>query len=266
MSKVLHESAKTHVSGRSEFIGEMRLSSDALHVALFVSPIACGEIHYLGYHRALETEGVVGVYTAKDIPGQNELLSEFKDQPLLADQRVHYIGEPICVVVAETEEIAREAIKKITVNIKDEDPILTLDQAIQKDFFLSSSRWLSRNTDIDQALSQSPLSLSGEFVSGGQEHFYLETQSAYVVPSENHHLDVFSSTQHPTEVQHSVAHALALKYSQVTCSVKRLGGAFGGKESQAAHFAALCSLAAFKTNRPCLLQLKNEEDINNKEN
>ncbi|MBF0361455.1 MAG: molybdopterin-dependent oxidoreductase [Oligoflexia bacterium] len=260
--------AYTHVTGESEFIDDRLKFANEVVVELVYSHVARGIIKNIDLAPASKLEGVVGLYTYKDV-AHNAWGAVIADQPILAEKEVNYVGEPIVVIAAESVEIAKRAKKLIKVDIDEiveadgTKSILDIDTAISKKYFLGTPQKIETG-DVDAALKNSPNVLQGNFENGGQEHFYFETHAtiAYLKDSDDGGLlELHSSSQHPTEVQHVVAHALGLKQHQVVCVVKRMGGGFGGKEAQASHYAAMAALACYKSKRPARLILGRDDDM-----
>lgn len=254
-----HDSAFSHVTGQSEFIDDRPSQRGELHVEILYSPVACGTIDKLDYAKALQFSGVVGVFTYKDLC-HNRWGSIVKDQPILAEQEVNYIGEPIAVIAAENQAIALAAKKLIVLDISPKPAVLNLAQARKQASVMGRTYQLNCG-DTQAVIQTTENQISGTFISGGQDHFYLESQACIAYPEENDCLQIHSSAQHPTEVQHVVAAALGLQQHQLVCVVKRMGGGFGGKESQSAHYAALAGLAALKTGKPARLCLSKDDDM-----
>lgn len=256
----LHLSGRDHVTGRSQFLDDMPKPRHLLAVKVLASPVARGHITRLDVSRALEIPGVVRVITAADIPGVNQVGGIIPDEVCLAESHVCFIGEPVALVAAESEGAAAAGVKAIALEIEPEAPIFTVEEAIAAESFLSPVRKIERG-HVDAAMSSAPHVLEGVAISEGQEHFYMETQRAMAVPEDSGAITVYSSTQHPTEVHRMVSGVLGLPQHSVTIDVKRLGGGFGGKESQATIWAACTALAAHLTGRPALLKLDREEDM-----
>jgi xanthine dehydrogenase large subunit len=254
-----HDSGYSHVKGESVFIDDRPEQAGELHIALVLSQVAHAEIISINANKALNEEGVVGVFTGDDLK-LNTWGPIVKDQPLLANKLISHYSEPIAIVVAETRAAAYKGVKLVDVQFKELKPIFSVDDAIEGDNFLGDECKIVEG-DVEKAFKASDNILEGSFENGGQEHFYLESQACIAYPGENGELHIESSSQHPTEVQHVVAGALGLKQNQVVCVVKRMGGGFGGKESQASHMAALAALGAHKTKRPCRLVLTKDEDM-----
>lgn len=260
MSRSLpHDSAPGHVTGQSEFIDDRPILPGELFVEVLFSPHARARIRSIDPSKALQVAGVAGVFTARDL-AHNAWGSIFQDQPLLAADEVNYVGEAIALVTADTREAAQEARERIRVQYERLEPILSIDEARAAGSFIAGSRKIERG-DVEQALSKAPRRLEGKVILRGADHFYLESQACVAYPREDGQLEVHASSQHPTEVQHVVAHALGLDSKDVVCIVKRMGGAFGGKESQAAPFAAYAALVAHKLRRPARLVLTKDDDM-----
>lgn len=254
-----HDSAVGHVTGRSIYIDDMPKMANELLVDFFYSPIASGKLLSLDLSAASKVPGVVGLYTYHDL-ASNRLGPIFQDEPLLVEEEVFYIGQPIVVIAAESRKAIVQAKKTIEVSFEEKDPILSIDRARQEKFFLGETRIMERG-DVETALRKSDHVIEGVFSCGGQDHFYLESQAALVVPDEYGTLAVHSSTQHPTEVQDMVAHLLGLAANQVVCITRRMGGAFGGKESQATHPAIMAALVASRTGRPARIIYNKDDDM-----
>ena len=256
-----HDSAPAHVTGQSVYIDDMPPTRGELVVDFYYSPLAHARILSLDLAPAAALPGVVGLYTWRDLV-HNQFGPAIPDEPLLAEELCTFIGQPIVVIAAETRGAARAARAAIagSVELEELEPILTIDRAIEAGSFIGEPRTFRRG-DVRAALATSEHVLEGTFVCGGQDHFYLESQAALVYPDEQGTLTVHSSTQHPTEVQEVVAHLLGLSLGQVVCITRRMGGAFGGKESQAAHPAAMAALVARKTGRPARIVYEKDDDM-----
>ena len=254
-----HDSAISHVTGTSEFIDDRPKQAGELWVEVVYSTVAHGEIKNIETTSALTIEGIKGIYSYQDL-ANNRWGSIVKDQPLLAEKMVNYIGEPILVIAAENKQAAQAAKSAIKIEIEAKEPVLNLKQARAQRHYMGET-YCIKTGDTVAAFAQASHLLTGQFINGGQEQFYLESQASIVYPEENDCLHVHVSAQHPTEVQHVVASALGLKQHQVVATVKRMGGGFGGKESQSAHYAALAALVAHKTKKPARLVLSKDEDM-----
>lgn len=258
-SQLPHDSAHTHVTGESEFIDDRPRASNELDVELVYSSYARARIKKINKDRALKVPGVVGVFTAKDFH-HNLWGTIFQDQPLLAEQEVFFVGEAIAVIAAESREAAARGREAMVVEYEPLPAIFSIDEAKKSQSFIGFPRSITRGSP-QEAFEKAPHRLEGQVVIRGADHFYLESQAAVVYPREDGQLEVHSSSQHPTETQHVVAHSLGLPDRDVTCIVKRMGGAFGGKESQAAPIAAYAALVAHRLKRPARLILTKDDDM-----
>lgn len=254
-----HDSAQTHVQGKSEFVDDRPFVRGELLVGVYYSPHAHAKIKKISLEKTLKVPGVVAAYTAKDLE-HNRWGTIFQDQPLMADEEVNFVGEPIVTLAAETPKALRDGLQAVQVEFTMLAPILSIDKAKEEKSFIGVERKIERGT-VDEILRYAPNKIEGHIVIRGADHFYLESQVAVVYPKEDNQLEVHSSSQHPTEVQHVVAHALGLPSKDITSIVKRMGGAFGGKESQAAPFAALAALVAHKLKRPARIVLTKDDDM-----
>lgn len=244
-----HESSRDHVRGRSVFLDDIPPSRNELLVDFLGSPVANGAIKSLDLEAARQIPGVVALLTWRDVPGCNLFGPIFEDEHFLAETRVSFQGEPVVVIAAETRAALRAAKAAIRLDIAEEAPITTIEAAIAAESFIGPPRAIARG-DAGAALQSAPHAREGTLHIGGQEHLYLETQCALVVPGEGGHLTIHSSTQNPTETQNMTAKVLGLGMHQVVCVCKRMGGGFGGKETQATPPALMAGLVAQKTGRP----------------
>jgi xanthine dehydrogenase large subunit len=254
-----HDSAHLHVSGRSEFIDDRPEMANELFIEVLYATAAHAKIKKIDVRAAMKLPGVAAIFTAEDLH-ENLWGTIFKDQPLLVKDEVRFYGESIAVIAAETREIARQARDLVKVEYEMLPPILSIDEAKKQKSFIASERKIERG-DVGPALAKAKHRLKGRVVIRGADHFYLESQAAVAYPIEGGQIEVHSSSQHPTETQHVVAHALGLQQNQVVCIVKRMGGAFGGKESQAAPYAAYAALVAHKLQRPSRVVLTKDDDM-----
>ena len=260
-TSVRHDSAEKHVMGAALYVDDVGEPADTLHVAVGGSPVAAGRIVRLDLDRVRAAPGVVAVATADDIPGHNDLSPiGAGDDPILASGKVVFLGQPMFIVVARDRLAARRAVALAMIEIDETRPLLSVEDAEAEGAVVSPDFDIVRGAPED-ALSAAPIRLSGTFGIGGQEHFYLEGQAALAVPEEDGDMYVLSSTQHPSEVQKAAAEMLGRPFSSVTAEVRRMGGAFGGKESQAGQWAVLAALAAHITGRPCKLRLDRDDDM-----
>jgi xanthine dehydrogenase large subunit len=241
---IRHDSAVGHVTGESIFIDDRPMLKNEVLVGVLGAPVSSGIVRKIDFSEALKLEGILGIYTAKDFP-HNKWGTIVAEQPILVDDIIGYIDEPICIIAGLNDDVINRAKKLIKIEVEETIPLLTIDQALAAQKFICTATPFIRG-DVESALKNSPHVLKGHFECGGQEHFYMESQASIAYPLENGQMEIHSSSQHPTETQHVVAHALHLDFSQVVCVVKRMGGGFGGKESQAAHFAAMAALVAYK--------------------
>ncbi len=255
-----HDSAPKHVSGKAIYIDDMPEPPGLLHAYLALSPHAHARVKSMDLSAVIATPGVVAVMTAKDVPGVNDVGPAFPGDPIFADGLVEYHGQSLFGVAATSMALAREAASKAVIEYEILRPILTIDEALAAQSFVLPTQIMQRG-DAGSALANAPLRLSGRIDVGGQEHFYLEGQVAMAVPGEDGDMLVHSSTQHPTEVQHLVARALKLSDNAVVCETRRMGGGFGGKESQASLIAVSAALLAQKTGRPVKHRLDRDDDM-----
>jgi xanthine dehydrogenase large subunit len=255
-----HDSAAKHVQGAALYIDDLREPEGTLHVAVGQSPRARGKLVSLDLGAVRAAPRVVAVLTAADIPGINDVSPAFGDDPLFADEAIGFHGQALFAVAAETRDAARRAVKLATMEIVHERPSIAVEDALERNETVLPDYSFGRG-DAEAAIAGSPHRLEGSLSVGGQEHFYLEGQVALATPDEDGAMHVLSSTQHPTEVQHVVARVLGMPDSFVTCEVRRMGGGFGGKESQATQWAALAALAARVTGRPCKVRLDRDDDF-----
>jgi xanthine dehydrogenase large subunit len=255
-----HDSAAGHVTGESLFLDDVPPQRGELFVDYVGSPVAHGEIVSVDLEAARAIPGVVALLTAKDIPGHNLIGPAVKDEPLLFDKVALYLGAPIVVIAAETREALAAAKRVVKITVNQLPPIFTIDEAIAAESFLSPQRKIERG-DVATALARSQNILEGSLTTGGQDHFYLESQIAIAYPGEHGTMTVHSSTQHPSEVQMMVAEVLGVPFNHVTCICKRMGGGFGGKETQAAQPAAMAALVAHLTKRPARIMLSKDDDM-----
>ena len=255
-----HDSAHLHVSGQAAYTDDLAEPQGLLHVAIGMSSVAHANVRNVDLSSVLESDGVVDVCTAADIGGDNNYGSIIKDDPLLADGLVQYIGQPLFAVAATSVDAARKAALKAEVEYDELEAILDPLTAVGKGSFVLPSEKLVRG-DPDAALAASPRRLQRRVALGGQDQFYLEGHIAMAIPQEDGGILIYSSTQHPDEVQSIVAHATQREAKDIVVICRRMGGAFGGKESQAALIGGLAALAADKTGRPCKLRLDRDDDM-----
>ncbi|MDG0815985.1 xanthine dehydrogenase molybdopterin binding subunit [Bdellovibrio svalbardensis] len=254
-----HDSSLGHVTGTSVFIEDRPRMQRELLVLPVGVPCASGTLKSISYEKALKAPGVVAVLTAKDLH-HNIWGTIVQEQPILVSDKIGYYDEPALLLVGDDYEKLLLARSLVTFEIEKAPAILSIDEAIAKQSFICKSGPM-RCGDIDKAMAMAPHRLSGVFECGGQEHFYLESQACVAYPLEDGQIEIHSSSQHPSETQHVVAEALGLSLHQVVCVVKRMGGGFGGKESQAAPFAAMAAIVAQKMGLPARLILSKDDDM-----
>ncbi|MEX1189104.1 MAG: molybdopterin cofactor-binding domain-containing protein [Bacteroidia bacterium] len=248
-TEVGNRDASGHVTGRSIYTDDIPVMEGTLHLKIVDSKIAHGHITHVDFSKAEELEGVVKVFTYKDVTGENQIGGIIPDEPLLAEHEVHFQGQPILIIAAETEEIAHEAARLVEIKI-DPLPVVTDPRVAQAaGSILSGSRKFIKG-DVDSAFAGCAYVFEGRTESGGQEHLYLETQGAYAHPTEHNSVKIYSSTQGPTAVQRTVARVLGVGMNKVEVDVARLGGGFGGKEDQASSWGAMAALVAFVLKLP----------------
>ena len=260
MSDLINKDAYGHVRGESLFVDDMTVQQGTLYGLVFDLPKAHGIIRNLDISKALEVAGVVRIITAKDIPGENQIGGIIPDEPLLAAGEVHYAGQPIAFIVAQSDKIARKARSLITVEIEELPVITTAREAFEKGNFINAPRTFAKG-DTEAAFAKCDYVFEGRARSNGQEHLYLETQGAYAIPMENGHIKIFSSTQGPTQVQKATAKVLGLSMHKIEVDVTRLGGGFGGKEDQATPWAAMTALAVHLLKKPVKFILNRHDDL-----
>ena len=257
---LIHDSAIKQVTGEATYIDDIREPKDMLHLYVAQSSKAHAKITRLDVSTVREAPGVAAVYTAEDVPGVNDASPVLGDDPVFAEELVEYVGQSLFLVAADTIEQARAAAKMAIIEYDEREPILTVEQAIAADSFVLPSRHLVRG-EPQNALKTAANRLQGRFEIGGQDHFYLEGHISIATPREDGDVHIHCSTQHPTEVQHNVAKFLDVPDHSVTVEVRRMGGGFGGKETQGAWFAAMAALVATKTGRPAKLRLDRDDDM-----
>lgn len=255
-----HLSGCLHVTGKSKFIGDNPLPGDLHYLQCVLSPFAHAKIKSIDSEKALDYPGVEAVLTYKDIPGQNQIGHPTLDEPLLPEDEVCYIGQPVVLVIAANKRIAEKAAKLVSINYEELQPVLTVDDALEKGLLYIPERKIKRG-DVDKAFQDCDYTLQGVVESGAQEHFYMETQRCLAVPGEENEITLYAATQSTSEAQEVAARVLGLKSKDITVDVKRLGGAFGGKERSATIWACLTALACHKIKKPVLLQLSRYEDM-----
>jgi len=257
---VPHDSAALHVRGEATYTDDIVEPQGLLHLAVGLSPHAHADIRRLDLDAVRAAPGVRAVLTADDIPGENNCGPVLKDDPILAPGRVEYAGQAVFAVAATTVDAARKAVRLARVDYDALPPVLDIDEAVEKASFVLPSATLEHG-DSAAAIAAAAHRLRGRCRVGGQDQFYLEGQVAMALPREGGDLFVCSSTQHPGEVQHLVAAAIGKRAKDVVVECRRMGGAFGGKESQAALIACIAAVMAARTGRPCKLRLDRDVDM-----
>lgn len=259
---VAHDSAELHVQGNATYIDDMREPDGTVHVAPGYAKLgARGKITKLDLSAVRNSAGVIAVLTAKDIPAKNDCSPTLGDDPIFAESEIQFHGQVIFAVVAKTRDIARRAALLATIEIAQETPAVTVHDALKEAKPDLLTPYAFKKGNVAKTIKSSTHRISGSFDIGGQEHFYLEGQIAFAIPGEQGAMLVHSSTQHPTEIQHSVAAMLGVDDAKITAECRRMGGGFGGKESQATQWACLAALAAHKTGRPAKCRLDRDDDM-----
>ncbi|MBL9062417.1 xanthine dehydrogenase molybdopterin binding subunit [Tabrizicola sp.] len=256
-----HDAAPLHVTGQARYIDDLSFPANALHLAFGLSTVAHGEITSLDLSAVRAAPGVVAVLSAEDLPDMPDCSPSMHDEPLLAMGTVHYVGQPVFLVIADSHLAARKAARLGKITCRELPALLTVDAALAADSRFEGGPVIWAKGDAATAIAGAPRVVEGSFEVGGQEHFYLEGQVAAAIPQEGGDMVVHSSTQHPTEVQHKVAHALHLPMSSVRVEVRRMGGGFGGKESQGNALAIACAVAARLTGCPCRMRYDRDDDM-----
>jgi xanthine dehydrogenase large subunit len=254
-----HDSAALHVAGEARYIDDLPEPPGTLYAAMGVSTEAFAKIRAIDLDPVRRAPGVVAVVAAKDIPGANNIGPVFPDEPLFATEVAEFRGQPLFAVAATSIELARRAARRARVEYEPLEPVITIEQALEKRQFVHPTLTVARG-DLS-ALEKSPHREQLRLRSGAQEHFYLEGQVALAIPGEQGGITIYSSTQHPTEIQHLTAAALRIPDAAVTVELRRLGGGFGGKETQAAGYAMAAALLARTTGRPVKLRVDRDDDI-----
>ncbi|WP_121147586.1 xanthine dehydrogenase molybdopterin binding subunit [Tenacibaculum discolor] len=250
----------THVRGESLFVDDLMLRQDTLFGLVFDSPKAHGKIKSVDYSKAEALDGVVKIFTYKDVLGENQIGGIIPDEPLWAEDEVHFWGQPIAFIVAKSEAIAKKARALITIDIEELPVITTAKEAKEKGSFINAPRSFNLG-NTQNAFSECEYVFEGETFSNGQEHLYLETQGCYAVPQENGNIKITSSTQGPTAVQKTAAKVLGIPMHKIEVDVIRLGGGFGGKEDQATPWAVMAAVAVQHLNRPVKYMLNRHDDL-----
>ncbi|MCY4274647.1 MAG: xanthine dehydrogenase molybdopterin binding subunit [Gammaproteobacteria bacterium] len=257
---IAHDSAVSHVCGEAPYVDDYLPQTEQSYACIGMSPVAHGTILEIDLEEVHKAEGVIDVITADDIPGELDIGPVFKGDPLLATDTVEYLGQPLFAVAATSMRLARKATLLARVNIKELPAILDLDTAIQTQEYVRPTHTMSRG-DTDNELAASVHRIQGFMRVGGQEHFYLEGQVSLTVPEENGSTSVYCSTQNPSEIQKVVAEVLGLPMNHVNVITRRMGGGFGGKETQAAAWACIAAIFSTRTGRAVLCRLSRRDDM-----
>ncbi|MDR5652111.1 xanthine dehydrogenase molybdopterin binding subunit [Ruixingdingia sedimenti] len=256
-----HDSAALHVTGQARYTDDIPLPRDALHLCFGLATVAHGAIVAMDLSAVRAAPGVVAVLAAPDLPGRCDTAPSAHDEPLLADGVVHYLGQPVFLVLADSHLAARRAAQRGVVAYDERPAILTVEDALAAGSHFEGGPVVWSRGDAAAAIAAAPRMVEGRLELGGQEHFYLEGQAAAALPQDDGGMLVHSSTQHPTEIQHKVAEALGLPMHAVRVEVRRMGGGFGGKESQGNPLAVACAVAARLTGRPCKMRYDRDDDM-----
>ena len=249
-----------HVRGQSTFIDDLPKPERIAYAVIFTSPIAHGKIKKLDISKALECEGIIDIVTYKDIPGQNQLGSIIMDDPMLAENDLDAIGQPIAIILAETPLLGRKAKKFIELEYEELIPIVDARVAFEKGNIITPPRTFVLG-DTQNSWADCDVIVEGRADTAGQEHLYLETHIAMVIPGERENFKIYSSTQNPTAVQKMAARILGISMNNIEVEVLRLGGSFGGKEEQGNTWASLAVMGSYKIKRPVKLSLTRHEDM-----
>ena len=255
-----HDSAKLHVTGAARYADDIPLPPGAVHLAFGLSDIACGKVNDIDLSRVRLAPGVVAVWSALDLVPMPDCSPSVHDEPLLSTGEIFYHGQPLFMVAATSHLAARKAVRLAEMMYSAREPILTIDQALAANSRFEEAPIIWKRGE-PSVIVDSPHRLKGRVTMGGQEHFYLEGQAAVALPQDDGGVHIYSSTQHPTEVQHKVAHALQLHMAQVRVETRRMGGGFGGKESQGNALAIACAVAAHQLQRPAKMRYDRDDDM-----
>jgi xanthine dehydrogenase large subunit len=255
-----HESAVKHVTGRAAYIDDIQAPADCLHVALGLSPVAHGRLTRLDLEKVRAMPGVVDVIGFHDVPGHTDIGPVFPGDPLFVEEEISYVGQVLFAVAAESHRAAREAVQAAVVEIDEQPACLDPVAAAERGEFVRPTH-MQQSGDWEQALANAAHVVEAEQFVGGQEHFYLEGQACLVQPTEDEGVIVYTSNQHPSETQKLVAEVLGIPFHAVTVEVRRMGGGFGGKETQASPWACIAALISRRTGRTTRVRLPRAEDM-----
>ena len=254
-----HDSAHKHVSGFADYTDDIKEPKDTLYGAIGLSKKAHAIIRKIDLNKVKSSEGVISVITYQDIPGRNDVGPVFDGDPIFPEKKVEFYGQPLFAVAAISIELARKAVLKAKIIYKDLKPVVTIKDALDKNNLLFKVKKIKKG-NASKKISNSKNFLKGNFTTGSQEHFYLEGQAAFVIPKEDNNFLVYSSTQHPSETQQLIAKTLNQKSNSINVLVRRIGGGFGGKETNFMT-SCICALLSRKTGKPVKLRLDRDEDI-----
>ncbi|MDB5294311.1 MAG: xdhB [Phycisphaerales bacterium] len=257
---IAHDSAATHVTGESVFLDDLAPLAGELVAGFVPSPLAHGRLRRLDLSAAAAVPGVVAILTSKDVPGHNHFGPAVKDEVLLVEDEAVFIGQPLAVIAAESASVLHAAVKAAVVEMDELPELFSIDEALAAGAFIGSPRHMARG-NLAAGFAAADRTVEGTLDIGGQEHFYLESQVAIAVPGEQGQMVVHSSTQHPSEVQMMVAEVLGVPFNHIVCVCKRMGGGFGGKETQAAQPAMMAALLAARTGRPVRFVYTKDDDM-----
>ena len=258
--KIPHDSAEIHVSGEARYVDDINLPQDSLHVAIGVSSIAYGQITSIDLSDVLAAEGIIDVITASDIQGKQDIGPVFPGDLLLTDSVIAFHSQPIFAVAATDYISAQRAVKLAKIEYKEEKPLLDLQEAIDKQSYVRPPHGMHCG-NAKQAIKSSKHQLNGILSIGGQDHLYLEGQVSIAIPEEDNRFTIISSNQNPTEIQHLIAEVLDISMGDVTVETRRMGGGFGGKETQAAPWACIAAIFAQRTGKTVKCRLGREADM-----
>ncbi len=256
-----HDAAALHVTGAARYVDDVPMPAGTLHLAFGTSEIAHGTLADLDLSAVRSADGVVAVLTADDMPFENDVSPSVHDEPMLCTGEIMYYGMPLFLVVATSHHAARHAAAKAKASFDALPAILTIDDALAVDSRFEDVPRIYEKGALEDGFAAASHRISGSFEMGGQEHFYLEGQAALAMPQENGDMVIQSSTQHPTEIQHKVAHAIGVPMHGVRVEIRRMGGGFGGKESQGNALAVACAVAARHTGAPCKMRYDRDDDM-----
>ncbi|CUH67837.1 putative xanthine dehydrogenase subunit D [Thalassovita gelatinovora] len=260
-SPLPHDAARLHVTGQARYVDDIPTPAGTLHLAFGLSSVARGQILSMDLDAVRAAPGVIAVLTADDLPFANDVSPSAHDEPMLSDGSLHYLGQPIFLVIADSHHAARRAARRGEISYEEQTPILSIEDALAADSRFEEGPRIYGRGDAATAIAAAPRHIEGTLELGGQEHFYLEGQAALALPQEAGDMLVHSSTQHPTEIQHKVAEAIGVPMHGVRVETRRMGGGFGGKESQGNALAVSCAVAARLTGRPCKMRYDRDDDM-----